>query len=332
MTRRTVEIAAFLAAVLVAALAFNAWLAAHDEQQRLQSTLATQKHVIDAADARERTRDAALNQTLAQIERLKRASQTPEQIVRDLPNYLPLPQPITLVGNSPTTSPDEPSHDSRQSPANPGNTIAPVDAATASGTSPGRLSLPGGAAGADVRLADHPPCEKASESRSAQTICQDSKDTVPEFPGPESALESPAKKSVADEPSARVSRDAAAAAAPAKHSTTPNATRAASTNSPSQPPSPTQPCADAAGCTAEIPAADLKPLYNYIQDCRACQAKLASANQNAADDARKIAALTQERNAAIKAAKGGTFWRRLQRNATWLAAGAVLGYATSRRR
>ena len=116
MTRRTVEIAAFLAAVLVAALAFNAWLAAHDEQQRLQSTLATQKHVIDAADARERTRDAALNQTLAQIERLKRASQTPEQIVRDLPNYLPLPQPITLVGNSPTTSPDEPSHDSRAVP------------------------------------------------------------------------------------------------------------------------------------------------------------------------------------------------------------------------
>ena len=116
MTRRTIEIAAFLAAVLVAALACNAWLASHDEQQRLQSTLATQKHVIDAADARERTRDAALNQTLAQIEKLKRATQTPEQIVRDLPNYLPLPQPITLVRNSPTNSSEESSHDSRQSP------------------------------------------------------------------------------------------------------------------------------------------------------------------------------------------------------------------------
>jgi hypothetical protein len=119
---------------------------------------------------------------------------------------------------------------------------------------------------------------------------------------------------------------------PTKKSVNLNATQATNPNSPSVPPSLTQPCADAADCTAEIPTADLKPLYNYIQDCRACQTKLAAANQNAADDAKKIAALTQERNAAITAAKGGTFWRRLQRNATWLAAGAVLGYATSRRR
>jgi hypothetical protein len=334
MTRRTIEIAAFLAAVLVAALAFNAWIASHDEQQRLQSTLTAQKQIISAADDRERTRDAALSQTLAQIEKLKRATQTPEQIVRDLPNYLPLPQPITLVRNSPTNSSKESSHVSWRSTANSWNSIAPGDAAVASTTSLDNLSLPASAAGADVRLADHPPCEKASESRSAQTVCKDGKDTAPEFTGPgrtpESGLESPAKKSGADEPSARASRDAAAV--PTKNSVNLNATQATNPNSPSVPPSLTQPCADAADCTAEIPTADLKPLYNYIQDCRACQTKLAAANQNAADDAKKIAALTQERNAAITAAKGGTFWRRLQRNATWLAAGAVLGYATSRRR
>ncbi len=334
MTRRTIEIAAFLAAVLVAVLACNAWLASHDEQQRLQSTLAAQKQIISAADDRERTRDAALSQTLAQIEKLKRATQTPEQIVRDLPNYLPLPQPITLVRNSPTNSSDGSSQDSRRPTANPRNSIAPGDAAVASTTSLDNLSLPASAAGADVRLADHPLCEKASESRSAQTICKDGKDTALEFTGPdrapESGLESPTKKSGAGEPSARASRGAAAA--PTKNSVNLYATHATNPNSPSQPPSPTQPCADAADCTAQIPAADLKPLYNYIQDCRACQAKLAAANQNAADDAKKIAALMQERNAAITAAKGGTFWHRLQRNATWLAAGAVLGYATSRRR
>jgi hypothetical protein len=313
MTRRTIEIAAFLAAVLVAALAFNAWLASHDEQQSLQSTLAAQKQIIGAADARERARDAALNQTLAQIEKLKRTSQTPEQIVRDLPNYLPLPQPITLVRNSPTNSSDESSHDSWQSPANPGNSIAPGDTATVSATSPGSLSLPGSAARAGVKLADQPRCKKASASRNAQSICQADKNTAPEFLrpdlGPGSAIEASAKNSV-----------------------TLNAIQAASPNSPSEPARPTQPCADAADCTAQIPAADLKPLYNYIQDCRACQTKLATANQNAADDAKKIASLTQERNAAITAAKGGTFWRRLRRNATWFTAGAVLGYAASRHR
>ena len=216
MTRRTIEIAAFLAAVLVAALACNAWLASHDEQQRLQSTLAAQKQIISAADDRERTRDAALNQTLAQIEKLKRATQTPEQIVRDLPNYLPLPQPITLVRNSPTNSSEESSHDSRQSPANPRNSIAPGDAAVASATSQGSLSYPGSGATADVELPGQARCEKASESRRAQTICKEGKDTALEFTGPgrapESGLESPTRKSEADEPSARASRDAAAAA------------------------------------------------------------------------------------------------------------------------
>ena len=97
MPRCTLEIAAFCAALLIAALAIHAWLSSRDEQHRLQSTLATQKQVLDAADARERTRETTLNDALAQIEKLKRATQTPQQILRDLPNYLPLPQPITLA-------------------------------------------------------------------------------------------------------------------------------------------------------------------------------------------------------------------------------------------
>jgi hypothetical protein len=81
--------------------------------------------------------------------------------------------------------------------------------------------------------------------------------------------------------------------------------------------------------TAEIPAADLAPLYNYVQDCRACQLQLTAAKQNATDDAVKIRALTRERDAAITAAKGGPVWLRLKRNAHWLAIGAALGAVTS---
>ena len=97
MTRRTIEIAAFCAALLLAAMAVHAWLDSRDEQQRLASTLAAQKQLLDAADSRERTRQSALDATLAQIESLKRATLTPEQVLRDLPKYLPLPQPITLA-------------------------------------------------------------------------------------------------------------------------------------------------------------------------------------------------------------------------------------------
>ena len=42
-----------------------------------------------------------------------------------------------------------------------------------------------------------------------------------------------------------------------------------------------------------------------MQDCRACQARLAAATQNSADDAAKIAALTRERDAAVTVSKGG---------------------------
>jgi hypothetical protein len=66
-----------------------------------------------------------------------------------------------------------------------------------------------------------------------------------------------------------------------------------------------------------------------VQDCRACQAQLAAAKQTQADDAARLAAITQERDAALTAAKGGTFWRRLRRNAEWFAVGTAFGAVTS---
>jgi hypothetical protein len=80
---------------------------------------------------------------------------------------------------------------------------------------------------------------------------------------------------------------------------------------------------------AEIPAADLKPLYDFVQDCRACQAELTSARADLKDEQARSAALARERNAAITAAKGGSLWRQLKRNARWLAIGAIVGAAAA---
>jgi hypothetical protein len=76
---------------------------------------------------------------------------------------------------------------------------------------------------------------------------------------------------------------------------------------------------------AQIPAADLKPLYNYILDCKACQAKLAAAQDNLADEKLKTSVLTTSRDQALQAAKGGSLWKRTTRALKWFAIGAAAG-------
>lgn len=257
MTRRTLEIAAFFAALLVAALAAHAWLASRDEQVRLASTLAAQKQLIDAADARERSRQTTLDATLAQIEKLKRTTQTPAQIVRDLPKFLPLPQPITL-----------------------GSTASSAATRSEKGIALPGISVAGPAAQA------RPDAEKLTSSDALSSGGQTLRSDI------EGRREAPS--------SAQNLQQQVVV-----------------------PPS----CDPPNNCSAQIPVADLKPLYDFVQDCRACQAELAAARQDKSDDAAKIAALTRERDAAITAAKGGSFWRRLRRNAKWFVIGAGVGAA-----
>jgi len=76
---------------------------------------------------------------------------------------------------------------------------------------------------------------------------------------------------------------------------------------------------------AVLPAADLKPLYNFALDCKACQAKLATSQSDLTDEKTKTTALTKERDAAVKAAKGGSALRRIVRAAKWFALGAAAG-------
>jgi hypothetical protein len=217
MPRKFYFVAA-VALLLAGAFAFRSWLEAHDDRTHMQTTIAAQQQLIAAADQRERQRSADLQASLAQIAALKRQVQTPQQIIRDLPQYLPLPQPITLAPPASAAA--------GQGTALPGNS----GAASGSGTG----------AGAD-------------------------------------------------------SSSAAAPAAP----------------------------------VAQIPTTDLKPLFDFVQDCRACKVQLDAAQADLRDEQAKTAALSKERDAAVKAVKGGGFWTRVKRNAKWLAIGAILGAAAA---
>jgi hypothetical protein len=204
---------AAVAILLAGAFAFRSWLEAHDDRTHMQATISAQQQLIAAADQRERQRAADLQATLSEIASLKRQVQTPQQIVRELPQYLPLPQPIELA----------------------------------------------------------PPSNAAAGQATA-------------LPG----------KSGTPSPSGSDSSTAA-------------------------PPAP----------VAQIPTADLKPLFDFVQDCRACKVQLDAARADLKDEQSKSAALARERDADVKAVKGGGIWTRLKRNAKWLAIGAVIGAAAA---
>jgi len=193
-TRVKAEIAGGILALAALGIVGGSWLGAREAQIRLAATIEAQKTVMAAADKREADRDAALQTATSEIEDLKKQVQTPAQVIRTLPQVLPLPQPITI-------------------------------------------SIP-------------------------QALAQ----------------------------------GAPAAAAGL------------------------QP-----GQSAVIPAADLKPLFDFAATCKECQQKLTVAEQDKADDAVKIKGLSTERDAAVEASKGGSKWTRIKRATKWFLIGAASG-------
>jgi hypothetical protein len=85
----------------------------------------------------------------------------------------------------------------------------------------------------------------------------------------------------------------------------------------------------AAPATIRVPQADLKPLYDAVEDCEVCQAKLTAAQGDLSDETTKFAAATAQRDAAISAARG-TFWTRARTAAKWLIIGAAAGAVLAR--
>ena len=76
---------------------------------------------------------------------------------------------------------------------------------------------------------------------------------------------------------------------------------------------------------AVIPAEDLKPMYDFTLDCKACQAKLATAQSDLTDERQKSAALAHERDDALRIARGGNAWHRIARAAKWFLIGVAAG-------
>ncbi len=224
--RITLRLAEFILVLGFAVIVFISWRADRRDRAQLNAELAATKQLLAAAGARQHDRDTQLAQTLAALAAEKRAVVTPAQIVRNLPNEIPLPAPITLQADRAS------SQDTSVTPANATNAPA-------------------------TRIAD------ASSANNAQ------------------------------------------ASTPA--------------------PSASQQNQKAAAGAAVIPAEDLKPLYDFAIDCKACQAKLSAAQNDLTDERKKTAALTHERDDALRFAKGGSAWRRIGRAAKWFLLGAAAG-------
>jgi hypothetical protein len=220
-TRLWLRLKEILAAVALAAIVLVTWNADRRDRAKLAADLAAAKQTLAQANSRQHDRDAQLLQTLAALAGEKRTIKTPAQIIRNLPNQIPLPVPITLQAPNPTSNPER------------------------------------------------PPCSSGLPWSSKGPAC-----------GPEGL-----------EPTRPI----------------------------------TKPTSKAAATEAILPSADLKPLYDFALDCKACQAKLAAAQADLADEQAKTAVLTRERNEAVQAAKGGSLLRRIARNAKWLAIGAAAG-------
>jgi hypothetical protein len=81
--------------------------------------------------------------------------------------------------------------------------------------------------------------------------------------------------------------------------------------------------------TVSIPQPDLVPLYDALQDCRACAVQTDALKKDLSDEKSRFASLQQERDAAIAAARGGTLLVRLKRAAKWFAIGLAAGAAAA---
>jgi hypothetical protein len=75
----------------------------------------------------------------------------------------------------------------------------------------------------------------------------------------------------------------------------------------------------------QLPAENLKSLYDFAVNCQECQAQLAATQANLKDEQTKTQALSRERDTALQAARGGSVLRRVVRAAKWFVIGAAAG-------
>jgi len=91
-----IRVAAALIVVIALVAIYVSWRAEIRSRAELAAELAAAKQALTAVEERQQARDAKLADTLATIAVERRAVRSPAQIVRDLPNQIPLPVPIVI--------------------------------------------------------------------------------------------------------------------------------------------------------------------------------------------------------------------------------------------
>jgi hypothetical protein len=86
------------------------------------------KQLLAADDTRQHDRDAQLNQTLGALAMEKRKIATPSQIIRELPQEIPLPAPIALRTSPAAVASSPPTANGHRSAANFSSTNNPKPA------------------------------------------------------------------------------------------------------------------------------------------------------------------------------------------------------------
>ncbi len=321
-------------AVIAIALLTRSWRDARAATAHLQATLDAQQHTIAAATQRESARDTQLAQTLAQIAAAKQRVKTPAEAAAALASALPPPIQIDLP--SATSPAPKSAHNSgastSEAAAGPGRTSIHEWISRAENS--GRSTIPTGS----------PAPPPAASTGDAEVPCnvtpQGAQPCGPSSaPRPPSAKPHPlfswlsgsaaSRESAATAP-ASASSPTNASEAEAARNTMPESADEAAAPSSAQAASHAQMPPGELPATLRIPQQDLKLLYDALEDCRACQASLAAAQSDLADERTQLTATAAERDAALKSAKGGSFWTRLKRSAKWFAIGAALGAIATR--
>jgi type II secretory pathway pseudopilin PulG len=111
-------LAVTIAALLTFAILVS-WRDSIRQQAQLQQQLAVAQRLLQQADARQQARDAAVQQVVAQLQKQQRTIQEPADILKALPQVLPLPTPLVLdqPPQRPQSSRDDPSKGKPDAPA-----------------------------------------------------------------------------------------------------------------------------------------------------------------------------------------------------------------------
>jgi len=95
MTLRSwLTVAAMLIALVAGVSVYFAWRGSQREQAQLKAELQATQKALTEADTRQKARNTELEKILAGFNAKKAAVQKPEQVVKALPEVLPLPAPI----------------------------------------------------------------------------------------------------------------------------------------------------------------------------------------------------------------------------------------------